>query len=99
MKYTAIIITSATVAFCVQAYAKAQAYMDYAKAQAYMDYATDAAFIDVDALDPYENIRDVVVRHEMQAAAKATRENEAVIAEMYKKLTAAERMRGDAEVK
>jgi len=90
MKYTAIIIASATVAFCVQA---------YAKAQAYMDYATDAAFIDVDALDPYENIRDVVVRHEMQAAAKATRENEAVIAEMYKKLTAAERMRGDAEVK
>lgn len=89
MKYTAIIIASATVAFCVQAYAKAQAYMDY----------TTASSISVDAIDPYENIRDVVARHEMQAAAKATRENEAVIAEMYEKLTAAERMRGDAEVK
>jgi len=88
MKYTAIIIASATVAFCVQA---------YAKAQAYMDYTTDAAFIDVDALDPYEGIRDVVARHEMQAAEKATRENEAAIAEMYEQLTAAERMRGDAE--
>ena len=67
MKYTAIIIASATVAFCVQAYAKAQAYMD--------------------------------ARREMQAAAKATRENEAAIAEMYEQLTAAERVRGDAEVK
>lgn len=90
MKYTAIIIASAAFAFCVQA---------YAKAQAYMDYTTDAAFIDVDALDPYENIRDAVARHEMQAAAKATREHEAEIAEMYEQLTAAERMRGDAEVK
>lgn len=89
MKYTAIIIASATVAFCVQAYAKAQAYMDY----------TDVSSIGVDAIDPYENIRDVVARHEMQAAAKATRENEAAIAEMYEKLTAAERVRGDAEVK
>lgn len=83
MKYTAIIIASAAFAFCVQAYAKAQAYMDY----------TDG----VDAIDPYENIRDVVARHEMQAAAKATREHEAEIAEMYEQLTAAERMRGDAE--
>lgn len=87
MKYTAIIIASATVAFCVQAYAKAQAYMDY----------TTASSISVDAIDPYENIRDDIARHEMQAAAKATRENEAAIAEMYEKLTAGERMRGDAE--
>jgi len=90
MKYTAIIIASAAFAFCVQA---------YAKAQAYMDYTTDAASIGVDAIDPYENIRDVVARHEMQAAAKATREHEAEIAKMYEQLTAAERVRGDAEVK
>lgn len=89
MKYTAIIIASATVAFCVQAYAKAQAYMDY----------TTASAIGVDAIDPYENIRDAVARHEMQAAAKATREHEAEIAQMYEQLTAGERMRGDAEVK
>lgn len=88
MKYTAIIIASATVAFCVQAYAKAQAYMDY----------TTASSIGVDAIDPYENIRDVVARHEMQEAAKATREHEAEIAKMYEQLTAAERVRGDAEV-
>lgn len=88
MKYTVIIIASAAFAFCVQA---------YAKAQAYMDYTTDAASIGVDAIDPYENIRDVVARHEMQAAAKATRENEAAIAEMYEQITAAERVRGDAE--
>lgn len=87
MKYTAIIIASATVAFCVQAYAKAQAYMDY----------TTASSISVDAIDPYENIRDVVARHEMQEAAKATREHEAEIAKMYEQLTAAERVRGDAE--
>lgn len=87
MKYTAIIIASATVAFCVQAYAKAQAYMDY----------TDVSSIGVDAIDPYENIRDEVARHEMQAAAKATREHEAEIAQMYEQLTADERMRGDAE--
>lgn len=87
MKYTAIIIASATVAFCVQAYAKAQAYMDY----------TTASSISVDAIDPYKNIRDDIARHEMQAAAKATREHEAEIAEMYEQLTASERMRGDAE--
>lgn len=87
MKYTAIIIASATVAFCVQAYAKAQAYMDY----------TTASAIGVDAIDPYENIRDAVARHEMQAAAKATREHEAEIAQMYEQLNAGERMRGDAE--
>ena len=89
MKYTAIIIASAAVAFCVQAYAKAQAYMDY----------TTASAIGVDAIDPYENIRDAVARHEMQAAAKATREHEAEIAQMYEQLNAGERMRGDAEVK
>lgn len=89
MKYTAIIIASATVAFCVQAYAKAQAYMDY----------TTASSISVDAIDPYENIRDAVARQEMRAAARATREHEAEIAEMYEQLTAAERVRGDAEVK
>ena len=88
MKYTAIIIASAAVAFCVQAYAKAQAYMDY----------TTASAIGVDAIDPYENIRDAVARHEMQAAAKATREHEAEIAQMYEQLNAGERMRGDAEV-
>ena len=87
MKYTAIIIASATVAFCVQAYAKAQAYMDY----------TTASSIGVDAIDPYENIRDAVARQEMRAATKATLEHEAEIAEMYEQLTAAERMRGDAE--
>ena len=90
MKYTAIIIASAAFAFCVQA---------YAKAQAYMYYTTDAASIGVDAIDPYENIRDAVARQEMRAAAKATRENEAAIAQMYEQLTAAERVRGDAEVK
>lgn len=89
MKYTAIIIASAAFAFCVQA---------YAKAQAYMDYTTDTAFIGMDAIDPYENIRDDIARHEMQEAARVTRENEAAIAEMYEQLTAAERMRGDAEV-
>lgn len=90
MKYTVIAIIASAVTFGVQA---------YAKAQAYMDYTTDAAFIGVDAIDPYENIRDVVARHEMQEAARVTRENEAAIAEMYEQLTTAERMRGDAEVK
>ena len=90
MKYTAIIIASATVAFCVQA---------YAKAQAYMDYTTDAASIGVDAIDPYENIRDEVARHEMREAARITREREVEIAQMYEQLNAGERMRGDAEVK
>nr|DAR56053.1 MAG TPA: hypothetical protein [Caudoviricetes sp.] len=90
MKYTAIIIASAAFAFCVQA---------YAKAQAYMDYTTDAAFIDVDAIDPYENIRDEVARHGMREAARITREREVEIAQMYEQLNAGERMRGDAEVK
>lgn len=87
MKFTVIAIIASAIAFGVQAYAKAQAYMDY----------TDVSSIGVDAIDPYENIRDVVARHEMQAAAKATREHEAEIAKMYEQLTAAERMRGDAE--
>lgn len=89
MKYTAIIIASAAFAFFVQAYAKAQTYMDY----------TTASSISVDAIDPYENIRDAVARHEMQAAAKATQEHEAEIAQMYEQLNASEGMRGDAEVK
>lgn len=87
MKYTAIIIASAAFAFCVQAYAKAQAYMDY----------TTASAIGVDAIDPYENIRDEVARHEMQEAARITREREVEIAQMYEQLNAGERMRGDAE--
>lgn len=87
MKYTAIIIASAAFAFCVQAYAKAQAYMDY----------TTASAIGVDAIDPYENIRDDIARHEMQEAARITREREVEIAQMYEQLTAAERVRGDAE--
>lgn len=87
MKYTAIIIASAAVVFCVQAYAKAQAYMDY----------TTASAIGVDTIDPYENIRDEVARHEMQEAARITREREVEIAQMYEQLTAGERMRGDAE--
>lgn len=89
MKYTAIIIASAAFAFCVQAYAKEQAYMD----------CTTASAIGVDAIDPYENIRDEVVRHEMQEAARITREREVEIAQMYEQLNAGERMRGDAEVK
>ena len=88
MKYTAIIIASAAVAFCVQAYAKAQAYMDY----------TTASSISVDAIDPYENIRDVVARHEMQAAAKATREYEDEIESLYNQLPDIEKANGDAEV-
>lgn len=89
MKYTAIIIASAAFAFCVQA---------YAKAQAYMDYTTDAAFIGVDAIDPYENIRDVVARHEMQEAAKAAREYEDEIESLYNQLPDIEKANGDAEV-
>nr|RKV71143.1 MAG: hypothetical protein D8H97_31605 [Neisseria sp.] len=88
MKYTAIIIASATVAFCVQAYAKAQAYMDY----------TTASSISVDAIDPYENIRDAVARHEMQAAAKAAREYEDEIENLYNQLPDIEKANGDAEV-
>lgn len=89
MKYTAIIIASAAFAFCVQA---------YAKAQAYMDYTTDTAFIGVDAIDPYENIRDDIARHEMQAAAKATREYEDEIESLYNQLPDIEKANGDAEV-
>ena len=87
MKYTAIIIASAAVAFCVQA---------YAKAQAYADYTTDAAFIDVDALDdPYEDIREAAMRE----AEEATRQQADEIEKLYQQLTAAEKVRGDAEVK
>ena len=88
MKYTAIIIASATVAFCVQA---------YAKAQAYMDYTTDAAFIDVDAIDPYEGIREDIVKQTMREAKEATRLRADEIEKLYQQLTAAEKVRGDAE--
>lgn len=57
MKYTVIAIIASAVAFGVQA---------YAKAQAYADYTTDAAFIDVDALDPYEGIREDIAKQAMR---------------------------------
>lgn len=88
MKYTVIAIIASAVAFGVQAYAKAQAYMDY----------TTASSISVDAIDPYENIRDAVARHEMQAAAKAAREYEDEIESLYNQLPDIEKANGDAEV-
>jgi hypothetical protein len=91
MKYTAIIIASAAVAFCVQA---------YAKAQAYADYTTDAAFIDVDALDdPYEDIREDIVKQAMREAEEATRLRADEIEKLYQSLPPLEKVRGDAEVK
>nr|DAX74837.1 MAG TPA: hypothetical protein [Caudoviricetes sp.] len=90
MKYTAIIIASAAVAFCVQA---------YAKAYAYADYTTDAAFIDVDALDPYEGIREDIRQAAMREAEEATRLREAEIEKLYQSLPPLEKVRGDAEVK
>ena len=90
MKYTAIIIASAAFAFCVQA---------YAKAQAYADYTTDAAFIDVDALDPYEGIREDIVKQAMREAEEATRRQEKEIEKLYQSLPPLEKVRGDAEVK
>lgn len=88
MKYTAIIIASAAVAFCVQA---------YAKAQAYMDYTTDAAFIDVDALDPYEDIREDIAKQAMREAEEATRQQADEIEKLYQSLPPLEKVRGDAE--
>lgn len=88
MKYTAIIIASAAVAFCVQA---------YAKAQAYADYATDAAFIDVDALDPYEGIREDIRQSAMREAEEATRQQADEIEKLYQSLPPPEKVRGDAE--
>ncbi|RKV78225.1 MAG: hypothetical protein D8H97_17825, partial [Neisseria sp.] len=90
MKYTAIIIASATVAFCVQA---------YAKAQAYADYTHDAAFIDVDAIDPYEGIREDIVKQAMREAEEATRQKADEIEKLYQSLPPLEKARGDAEAK
>lgn len=90
MKYTVIAIIASAVAFGVQA---------YAKAQAYADYTTDAAFIDVDALDdPYEDIREDIRQAAMREAEEATRQQADEIEKLYQQLTAAERVRGDAEV-
>lgn len=90
MKYTVIAIIASAVAFGVQA---------YAKAQAYADYTTDAAFIDVDALDPYEGIREDIAKQAMREAEEATRQQADEIEKLYQQLTAAEKVRGDAEVK
>lgn len=89
MKFTVIAIIASAVAFGVQA---------YAKAQAYADYTTDAAFIDVDALDPYEGIREDITKQAMREAEEATRRQADEIEKLYQQLTAAEKVRGDAEV-
>lgn len=89
MKFTVIAIIASAVAFGVQA---------YAKAQAYADYTTDAAFIDVDALDPYEGIREDITKQAMREAEEATRQKADEIEKLYQQLTAAEKVRGDAEV-
>lgn len=90
MKYTVIAIIASAVAFGVQA---------YAKAQAYADYTTDAAFIDVDALDPYEGIREDIRQAAMREAEEATRQQEGEIEKLYQSLPPLEKVRGDAEVK
>lgn len=90
MKYTVIAIIASAVAFGVQA---------YAKAQAYADYTTDAAFIDVDAIDPYEDIREDIVKQAMREAEEATRQKAEEIEKLYQSLPPLEKVRGDAEVK
>lgn len=90
MKYTVIAIIASAVAFGVQA---------YAKAQAYADYTTDAAFIDVDALDPYEDIREDIAKQAMREAEEATRQQADEIEKLYQSLPPLEKVRGDAEVK
>lgn len=90
MKYTVIAIIASVVAFGVQA---------YAKAQAYADYTTDAAFIDVDALDPYEGIREDIAKAAMREAEEATRQQADEIEKLYQSLPPLEKVRGDAEVK
>lgn len=90
MKYTVIAIIASAVAFGVQA---------YAKAQAYADYTTDAAFIDVDALDPYEDIREDIRQAAMREAEEATRQQADEIKKLYQSLPPLEKVRGDAEVK
>lgn len=90
MKFTVIAIIASAVAFGVQA---------YAKAQAYADYTTDAAFIDVDALDPYEDIREDIAKQAMREAEEATRQQADEIKKLYQSLPPLEKVRGDAEVK
>ena len=88
MKFTVIAIIASAVAFGVQA---------YAKAQAYADYTTDAAFIDVDALDPYEDIREDIAKAAMREAEEATRQQADEIEKLYQSLPPLEKVRGDAE--
>lgn len=88
MKYTVIAIIASAIAFGVQA---------YAKAQAYADYTTDAAFIDVDALNPYEDIRDDITKQAMREAEEATRQQADEIEKLYQSLPPLEKVRGDAE--
>lgn len=90
MKYTVIAIIASAVAFGVQA---------YAKAQAYADYTTDAASIGVDAIDPYEGIREDIVKQAMREAEEATRQKADEIEKLYQSLPPLEKVRGDAEVK
>ena len=90
MKFTVIAIIASAVAFGVQA---------YAKAQAYADYTTDAAFIDVEALDPYEGIREDITKQAMREAEEATRQQADEIEKLYQSLPPLEKVRGDAEVK
>lgn len=90
MKFTVIAIIASAVAFGVQA---------YAKAQAYADYTTDAAFIDVDAIDPYEDIREDIRQSAMREAEEATRQQADEIEKLYQSLPPLEKVRGDAEVK
>ena len=89
MKYTVIAIIASAVAFGVQA---------YAKAQAYADYTTDAAFIDVDAIDPYEGIREDIRQAAMREAEEATRQQADEIEKLYQSFPPLEKTRGDAEV-
>lgn len=88
MKFTVIAIIASAVAFGVQA---------YAKAQAYADYTTDAAFIDVDALDPYESVREDIAKAAMREAEEATRQQADEIEKLYQSLPPLEKVRGDAE--
>lgn len=90
MKFTVISIIASAIAFGVQA---------YAKAQAYADYTTDAAFIDVDALDPYEGIREDIRQAAMREAEEATRQQADEIEKLYQSLPPLGKVRGDAEVK
>lgn len=90
MKFTVIAIIASAIAFGVQA---------YAKAQAYADYTTDAAFIDVDALYPYEGIREDITKQVMREAEESTRRQADEIEKLYQSLPPLEKARGDAEAK